>query len=268
MIANSPPQTRANKTVMTAAGNLTNNNKKEPTLKDVMAQLQEMSKENAEHFGAINSQLMTIRDEQTVFRADLNNLNGLQSAMKEEHHKIKTQVETLSATVGSLSDQVSSLKQAQLGQNVIISGVSPDIKVEQKHIANIARLLNIDSILTVIAVNHIKTKKSAITKVVFATKEMRDRLLLARRGKSIFVDEIGLAKDHQQVFMQEDLIPHNQNLLFQARSLKKIGFSGSWASDGLIKVRHLSANKIITIKSEMQIRKLMDEHKEEEVEPK
>jgi len=261
----SPISTRATKAASNVAGNSTNNSKnepKEPTLNDVMAELQAMAKQNHVNFSSINSRLAMIREVQTGFRVDLDNLNEKHNVMKDECNSTRNRVECLCATVDSLSYQVNTLKQAQLGQNVIISGCPSDCKMTTDHIAKIARLLDFKSHLTILEVKQIKTKKATIAKVVFLTKEMRDEFLSARRGKSIFADEIGLAKEHQQLFMQEDLTPINQNLLFQARKLKNFGFTGSWARDGQIKVRHQMTEKIITIKSELQIKALMETHKE------
>jgi hypothetical protein len=50
---------------------------------------------------------------------------------------------------------------------------------------------------------------------------LHKRILLAKRGKSLFSDEIGLGEFQQeryQIYMQEDLTFANQELLYHARA--------------------------------------------------
>jgi hypothetical protein len=229
-------------------------NENEPTMMDLMRVLQSNHLRDAENFSMINNQLAKILNEQAGFRAELKSLGEAQDVMKDDQLATQTQVNELNDAVCCLSNQVNQLKQEQLAQNIIISGISVDFVVEEKHISNIAELLGVNLIDGDIKdVRTVKTKKSALTKVVFSSKDVRDSVLLARRGRSLFTDEVKLPGQRHQIFMQEDLTPVNQELLFQARKLKKVGFSGSWSTDGRIKVKHLESKKKYSIESVEQI---------------
>jgi hypothetical protein len=263
---NSPAVTRAN---------LVKNNNKELTLQDVIRELHAMRDENkknvaemidsqTEKFNAVNNQLTKIQEDQSNLLVQHQNLKGNLENLTTSHFSLsndfvasKNQVNKLTSTVQGLTVQLNELKQTQLSQNIIINGIPANIILDKSHICQLAQQLEVNlSLENVLNVKKIRTKKAALTMVTFATKDIRDTILLARRGKSLFSDEIGLGEFQQeryQIYMQEDLTSANQELLYHARRLKKYGFSGSWSSDGRITVKNQSTNKLVYIKSVSQV---------------
>jgi hypothetical protein len=239
---------------------------KEPTLLDLMTELQNMSTNNIVFFSSVNEQLKKILSEQAEFREKLNGLTIAQGSLEEDHQKTKSRVEILTTVVSNLSDQVNSLKQARIEKNLVISGLPAQLVPEQQHVLKIADILGTSIREGDVEVRQVPTKKGAITKVVFSSKDVRDKFLQARRGRSVYTDEIGLGLARHQLFFQEDLTPFNQVLMYQARKLKQFGFSAV-VNDGRVKVKHMRDKKKYIIKCLSQIEHLMKQYGEQEEGP-
>jgi hypothetical protein len=249
-------------------------NYKDVSLHDVFEELQKIREENKNNIDRMEKSQVAnfkkVNDLLTIVQTDQANLIQQNLEVKENlekltkshddldsaHKKTKQDVGQLSEIVKDLSSQVNNLKQFQLSQNLIFDGI-PDGSKEDvtNHIITIAKKLNITvNINDMMDVYKFRTRKSILVKVVFRQKALRDSILLARKGKSLYTDECGITQSgRQQIYLREDLTPANRELLFHARKLKNYGFSSSWTVDGRILVKKLSTNKLIRITSIEQV---------------
>jgi hypothetical protein len=199
-------------------------------------------------------------------QAELQSLKTDHGDLSSEFQSVKKETKTVSKTVDRLAQQVNQLRQEKIQQQIVISGFPAnfDDKKSTDKIVLLAQNLGVTIRKNdIIKAYKINTKQSHKHIIKLATMKMKTDLLQARKGKSIFTDEIGIPGQRQQVFLQEDLTFENQSIYHYARkALKPCGFTHIWTEDGKIRARD-QANKKHTVASIAAVDQLAKNYRKE-----
>jgi hypothetical protein len=252
--------------------------KKSPlTLEDVMktlsASISTLAKEQSANFTLMSSTLRGIEDTQTKIIAkhdelamEVQTLHQKYSSINSEIHQTSSEINSVRDDVKVLKLQINQLRQEKIQQNVVFTGFPANIETSAlvNHVIDFAKNLNIViSRSDILNAFIIKTKTSHKHIVKFNNVDLKTRILIGRKGRSIFSDEIGVQNwPRTQIYLQEDLTVSTQQLLYNARKLtKEAGYFRVMSANGVIFAKKTSKSPKIKIQSIDQINSLLAKFK-------
>ncbi len=194
------------------------------------------------------------------------------NVVKKRYEAADGRIESLSKVVDSLRTQIDALQSDKLRRNIRITGFSNGQFDIKKVVHSIGTTLGVGLADSDIEdLYKYNTKQGQHVIVTFGSKTKAEALLNARKGKSIYTDEVDLVDmGRRQIYLQEDLTRTTQELLFNARKLKEShGYKFVWSKKGKVYARASETSKAIRIDSLVQLKKLsegqlVDNEKEEE----
>lgn len=175
--------------------------------------------------------------------------------------QLKDQAVQLCSSITS-SENCLSLDQQELNTNIVIRGV--DVKVDTPEpellavyegirthlgISNITELTPVSVKVLTSNPSNGNTSSRPIQVQLPSVAAKRHFLQVRRIKKDIFPSDIGITQTcRRPVLISEQLTRRNQELLFQARSLReKNNFKFIWSNNGQILARHKPNSKVIRI---------------------
>lgn len=210
----------------------------------------------------------TVIAENTELKSDL---LGLRSEISQLKDQLRLYKESYLIPENGVSPE-----QQELNSNIIIRGVDLEEKVSKSELLETFNLirshLGVSEISEFEAVdisilqsnNHPVTSKRKTTKaktiqVKFQSAlHKRHFLQIRRTKKTILPSDIGInQKSKKPILIVEQLTKHNQELLYNARSLRtSSNFKFVWSNDGQILARLQQGSKVIRIKDTNHINQL------------
>jgi uncharacterized protein YunC (DUF1805 family) len=198
-------------------------NEPEPTIKDVLKQIQLLDVKNNKSITDMMKQqsdqlLKKIQDSQKKLKdeikIDIAALTEKFDAVEENICSNNQQVASISSEVIDLRIAINILKQDKLAKNMVVNGF-PDLNLillKEKFLAMCGRLevtvLNAD----VVNIFKVKTRNAMKLVVKLTSHYLRNSILEGRKNRSIFTDELGVRGMRNQLFLQEDFTKMNQKL--------------------------------------------------------
>lgn len=206
------------------------------------------------------------------------------NALVDENAELKLTVTILQSEVSQLKDQsvqrqlssenTTSSNQQEINTNIVIRGVDVNDNTPADELTaifeGIRNHLGISGIaeLTPVSVSLIAPKTSKPNsafrpiKVVLPSVDAKVKFLQIRRTKKDIVQsDIGISSHpNRPVLITEQLTRTNQELLFQARSLRERGnYKFVWSKNGEILARHKPNSKVIKILDTAHVNSLRKE---------
>jgi hypothetical protein len=255
----------------------TRQNSSAVTLEDLMKKICEADMNQSLKFGNLEKTLSDISktqkqliDTNNELKAEIRSINDKFNLLSKIQTTTNQAVDDLNHTVGQLKYQVNTLKQEKLSQNLVLTGL-PDITTTANQKVALIKLahnigINIKN-SDILSFFKIKTKNSHKHIVKFISQEVRDSILTARKGKSVFSDEIGITTHQRcQIYMHEDLTFATQELKFKTKhALKNYGYKHIWTKNGVILTTKDLTIKPVRITSEEFLLKLCQIAEEQEI---
>lgn len=202
----------------------------------------------------MNKQFEEFRKDNLELRKCLNMLTIVQT----ENKNMKTEI-------SNLKYKVNKMELLELQNNVVISGVpvqNGDEKIEEI-VSKVGKAVNCSIISSHIqkCYRKLTNRNNSIIVVQFKNKSKRDELLTKRKeGGNLFLQAIDLPgeKSNNQIYISEHRTPHSNQLFNEAMDLKKKKeFKYVWFKDGAILVRKDEKSKVMEVKGEEDIKKLL-----------
>lgn len=177
--------------------------------------------------------------------------------------QLENNEEFLKSEVDQLRSQVNDLEQSKLRNNIIIRNI------EHQNNENIYDLTS--RVLTVVGKSEASNQISSCYRiknrnasrdpgsivVSFTNPFIKDTVLELKTSLRIINSDIGFEKNNSQIYIQEHLSYHNQELFYFARQLRKFGYRFVWSKFGKIYVRKSTSTKTVWIRSKEQVDKLL-----------
>jgi hypothetical protein len=248
------------------------------TLDDLMKKICESDRNQISKFAKLEKTLSDISktqkqliDTNNELKAEIRSINDKFNELSKIQTTTNQAVQDLNYTVGQLKYQVNTLKQEKLSQNLVLTGLPQDITTTANQKAIIIKLAHSVGVTInnsdILSFFKIKTKNSHKHIVKFISQEVRDNILTARKGKSVFSDEIGITTHPRcQIYMHEDLTFATQELKFKTKhTLKNYGYKHIWTKNGVILTTKDLTIKPVRITSEEFLLKLCKQVEEQEI---
>lgn len=171
--------------------------------------------------------------------------------------------EFLKSELDQLRSQVNDLEQFKLRKNIIIRNI------EHQNNENIydltSRVLTVvgkpeasDQIASCYRIRNRNASRDPGSVVVsFTNSHIKDTVLELKSNLRIANSDIGFENNNSQIYVQEHLSYHNQELFYLARQLRKFGYRFVWSKFGKIYVRKSPATKTVLIKSKEHVNGLL-----------
>lgn len=195
-------------------------------------------------------------------------IDSYKTATEEKFEKIDQKVNAAASLsvenanqIESLQESIEQLKQEQLKCNICVSGVPPNLIINDNTgelIIQIALKLGVD-------INRSQFSSYAIAKNKFIIvkfheiKHKQQLLGKLRARKSLMVEEVFSGQSNSQIYINDHLTQYFNNLYLIARQAKKGGNLASATSfGGKIRARKNRSDAPILITNEKQLRMLID----------
>jgi hypothetical protein len=189
----------------------TSENESEPTIKDVLKQIQLLDVKNNKSITDMMKQqsdqlLKKIQDSQKKLKdeikIDIAALTEKFDAVEENICSNNQQVASISSEVTDLRIEINILKQDKLAQNLVVNGF-PDLNVillREKSLA-MSGMLEVSALNTdVINIFKVKTRNVMKLVVKLTSYYLHNSILEGRKKPSIFTDELGVPGMRNQLF--------------------------------------------------------------------
>lgn len=245
---------------------------------------------NANRLSTSSERSSTPVTQKVIFEGKILALESRITAIEESFIQLQTENSVLRQTVENLQSLLSNYEselprssppesritqdQKELNANIIIRGIdvnnnTPPAELTSIYegirshlgISDVAELAPVS--VSVLPQNTAKPNSSLRPiKVVLTSAAAKVKFLQVRRiKKDIVQSDIGIANNSQRpVLITEQLTRCNQELLFQARSLREKGnFKFVWSKNGEVFARHRPNTKVINIVDKAHVRTLRTE---------
>lgn len=225
-----------------------------------------------DRFRALELRLATLESSYNQLNTENSELRQTVNHLQSEIVQLKDQGERFRTSVTS-SENCISLDQQAVNSNIVIRGVDvkadtpePELQAVYEGIRSYLGISNVAD-LTPVSVKVLSNPSNVTSttrpiQVQFTSVAAKRNFLQVRRiKKDIFPSDIGISQIHRRpVLISEQLTRHNQELLFQARSLREQNhYKFAWSNNGQILVRHRPNSKVIRIIDKAQINILRSE---------
>jgi archaellum component FlaC len=243
------------------------------------ASITQLANEQAKSFATLTSTLKGIQETQKQLvdttdglKQQINTLQQKYQSVADGNQQTQSEVIELSSTVNRLNLQLNQLRQERLQQNLVITGFpfGNDANSLCELVINLAKNIGIEITNSNITnVFQIKTNRGHKHIVKLNSADLKNQFLVARRGRSIYSDEIGVNGQCTQIFLTEDLTVHTQKTFYHARKLvKEAGFLRVVTQNGIIYAKQTKESPSIKIQSIDQINNLLAYHKPYQQQPR
>ncbi|XP_060810214.1 uncharacterized protein LOC132904301 [Amyelois transitella] len=181
---------------------------------------------------------------------------------KKNAHLINQNV-NLETRLNAVEQRVQELEQKQLSNHIEISGIAYTEKVEPVSIAKaVAKQLEVPEVSVKAARRtNLRADKVGVL-LVELQEEKRAQWLNKAKEKKLTVQDlqstvavVGDPKD--KIYIREALTAYNKWLMWKVKAELKESFKFIWCKDGLIKVRKDEKSKILIVRNESDIKKLI-----------
>lgn len=207
-------------------------------------------------------------DELKQFNNEL--VKKLETAIKDNQgliervDQLEDNEEYLKSEVDQLRSQVNDLEQFKLRKDIIIRNIEYH---QSENIYDLAsKVLSVvgkgeasDYIASCYRIkNRSKSSDPGSIIVSFTNCNVKDTVLELKTKLRIVNSDIGFENNNSQIYIQEHLSYHNQELFFLARQLRKFGYRFVWSKFGKIFVRKSPATRTVLIRSKDQVNLLLN----------
>lgn len=171
-----------------------------------------------------------------------------------DNEQLKNDNIYLNNEINSIKEFVNEMKQGQLQNNAVIFGLPPlrnlpDVKT---YFEKIIEKTNTGANVEEMGITDIYQKKVAENNTIapiiikFKTYEKKAQLIQLMKTCKIKTDDIGISSN-KIIHMTDQLTPHNQKLLNEAKQLRSHGYKFIWFGHGRIMVRRNEGSGVIFI---------------------
>ncbi|XP_053699034.1 uncharacterized protein LOC128746004 [Sabethes cyaneus] len=245
---------------------------------DAMQNLSVSIRELSQSQSEIKCSVEEVKTSQMFISAQYEDIKSLHEEMKKDFASCCNKVDAHDNKITAIDKSIIDLKkrlrfaeQSGLKNEIVISGVPKELSLcEQTIVTKVAAAVGVQLFTT--DIEKIQRIKNGMVLVEFCSSKVRNDILRARKGKSIFVDEIDFGnavlpgnsrsspnnkRYHSKVFINENLTRETRLILKEAKSLRAThGYKYVWCGKGNIYCKRDDSSEPHVIDSIEDLKKL------------
>lgn len=255
-----------------------NQKRTDEAVKRLAASISEVSKSQNE----IKTSVEDVKSSQMFISAQYEDIKSLHEDMKKEFSSCLSkvsdhdvQIRSLNNSIGELKKRLRLAEQTGLKNEIIINGIPKDLAMgESTIVTKVAAAVGVQLLPT--DIERAQRTRNGMIQVEFSHSRVRNDVLNARKGKSIYFDEIDFGdvlptgsspktprsspnnkRVHTKVYINENLTRETRQIFREAKTLRSShGFKYVWCSKGNIYCKRDDTTEVYVIDSVEDIKKL------------
>lgn len=251
-----------------------NQKKTDDAVKKLSASICALTKSQSD----IKDSVEEVKSSQTFIAAQYDDIKSLHEDMKREFAGCSTKVSEHDGQILALNNEVIEMKkrlrmaeQNGLKNEIIINGIPKEVSLaEATIVTKVAAAVGVQLFSTDIERTH--RSRNGMILVDFSNLKVRNDILRARKGKSIYLDEIDFGnavlpgssrssptnkRHHTKVFINENLTRETRSIFREAKSLRgSHGYKYVWCNNGNIYCKKDDSADVYIIDSTEDLKRL------------
>lgn len=256
-----------------------NQKRSDEAMKKLAASIGELSKSQNE----MRSSMEDVKSSQMFISAQYEDIKSLHEEMKKDFagclstvsdHDL--QIRALSNSVGEMKKRLRLAEQIGLKHEIVINGIPKDLTMgESTIVTKVAAAVGVQLFST--DIERAQRARNGMILVEFSNSKVRNDILRARKGKSIYLDEIDFGnavqpgrlssnnsrsspnnkRNHTNIYINENLTRETRQIFREAKTLRvSHGYKYVWCTKGNIYCKRDDAAEVYVIDSIDDINKL------------
>lgn len=204
-----------------------------PNLSDILNVLKEIFL--SQQFLAAKYDEYLVKNEQLEATCDTLKIQNKELRREVQQLQIRVEKTEYILRANNLEIQGIPNEEGNLKETIINVGKAFDIELHEE---------DIDYIYRIKKPKTERSKKPAPIIVTFKKREVKEKLLSSRKGRSLYAKEIGLSNSENQIYINDHLTSTKKELLWKARQLKKEqNFKYVWYKHDSIYIKKMTEQK-------------------------
>lgn len=254
--------------------NSANQKRTDDAMKYLSVSIGELSKSQSE----IKISVEEVKSSQTFISAQYDDIKSLHEEMKTDFasclNKVSDhdgQIVALNKTIVEMKKRLRLAEQSGLKNEIVINGIPKELSLgESTIVTKVAAAVGVQLFST--DIERTQRARNGMLLVELSNSKVRNDILRARKGKSIYVDEIDFGnavlpagsrsspnnrRYHTKVFINENLTRETRSIFREAKSLRvSHGYKYVWCSKGNIYCKRDDSAEVYVIDSVEDLKKL------------
>lgn len=254
--------------------NSMNQKRTDDAMKNLSVSIHELSKSQSE----IKSSVEEVKSSQMFISAQYDDIKSLHEELKKDFagcvNKVSDhdgQILALNKTIMDMKKRLRLAEQSGLKNEIIINGIPREVSLSEPTIVTkVAAAVGVQLFST--DIERTQRARNGMILVEFVNSKVRNDILRARKGKSIYVDEIDFGdavlpacsrsspnnkRYHTKVFINENLSRETRSIFREAKSLRvSHGYKYVWCNKGNIYCKRDDSAEVYIIDSVEDLKKL------------
>lgn len=267
-------QTSMDKLNQKCEENGTNQKKTDDAVRKLSASMCELTKSQSD----IKNSVEEVKSSQAFIAAQYEDIKSLHEDMKKDFAGCVTKVsehdghiQALNSTIVDMKKRLRLAEQNLLKNEIIINGIPKELTIaESTIITKVAAAVGVQLFST--DIERTLRARNGMILVEFSNSKVRNDILRARKGKSVYADEIDFGnaalptssrsspnnkRFHTKVFINENLTRETRSLFREAKSLRvSHGFKYVWCNNGNIYCKRDDSADVYIIDSIEDLKRL------------
>lgn len=256
-----------------------NQKKTDEAVKKLAVSISELSKSQNE----VKISMEDVKSSQMFIADQYEDIKSLHEGMKKDFASCLSTVSDHDVQIRSLNNSVNEMKkrlrlaeQISLKNEMVINGIPKDLSLgESTIVTKVAAAVGVQLFST--DIERTQRTRNGMIQVEFSNTKVRNDILRARKGKSIYLDEIDFGttvlpsesspsnsrsspnnkRYHTKVFINENLTRETRLIFREAKSLRAShGYKYVWCNKGNIYCKRDDSTEVYVIDSVEDIKKL------------
>lgn len=243
-------------------------------MKNLSVSIREITASQSE----IKCSVEEVKASQSFISAQYEDIKSLHEGMRKDFtscmNKVsdhESQMNDLNRTIVDMKKRLRSAEQSALKNEIIINGIPKEFPIaEATIVTKVAAAVGVQLFST--DIERAQRTRNGMILVEFSNSKVRGDILRARKGKSVYVDEIDFGtavlptssrspqnnkRYHTKVFINENLTRETRAIFKEAKSLRVThGYKYVWCSKGSIYCKREDSSEVYVIDSVEDLKKI------------